>query len=271
MSLRAIHSSRCLWRARHAMLGREALAEPPSCPCSSENFPDPFVLPHGRNSSLIRPMTAPTCRSRLRPDLVHWAFAADPALAARTSTPCPSSERGRRRVHLGAGSARTRRQVSALLHRERREGGTRSASVWPRPADPLGPFVETRRPSRSSARPSLAAASTPSPSAMPTASSIFTSRTTATGSTRAPRCGEQPLAADGLSVVGQPVELMKDDQSWEAAAWSKRRPWSIRPPAMSCSSPAASFGWNPEKAAFALRHGLCELRRPARPVHQVGR
>ena len=66
-------------------------------------------------------------------------------------------------------------------------------------ADPLGPFVDERR--RADRLPDRARrnASTPARSATPTASSIFTSRMTATASMPAPRCGASRSPPDGLS------------------------------------------------------------------------
>ena len=69
----------------------------------------------------------------------------------------------------------------------------------------------------------------------------------------------QPLAADGLSVTGQPVELLKDDQGWEARV--VEAPTMVRSPSgYELFFSGGFFGWNPEEGGlspYAMGYASC--------------
>ena len=69
----------------------------------------------------------------------------------------------------------------------------------------------------------------------------------------------QPLAADGLSVTGQPVELVKDNQNWEERV--VEAPTMVRSPAgYELFFSGGFFGWNPDEGGlspYAMGYASC--------------
>ena len=77
----------------------------------------------------------------------------------------------------------------------------------------------------------------------------------------------QPLASDGLSVTGQPTELVKDNQGWEERV--VEAPTMVRSPAgYELFFSGGFFGWNPEEGGlspYAMGYASCSSA--ARPLH----
>lgn len=230
-------------------LAAAAPSDPSFVPVFKANFPDAFVLAqanrfiaYSTNDGANVPVAAST-------DLVHWAFIADPqrpgkqldALPALGSWAKPGFTWAPEVLQLGGKyllyyTASDRRKNAQCI-------GVAVAS------DALGPFVD----------------SSPEPLVCQTAlggsidadafrdddgklylyfkndGNRVHARTSLWG---------QPLAADGMSVTGQPVELVKDDQGWEERV--VEAPTMVRSPAgYDLFFSGGFFGWNPGEGGLS--------------------
>jgi beta-xylosidase len=236
-------------------IGAADLTQNAFVPVLKENFPDPFVLSHGSRFIGYSTNDGPNVPMATSPDLVHWSFAADSAGKRRDALP-----------RLGAWAKAGFTWAPAVLQlgnlyllynpaSDRRKNmqciGVAVAG------DPLGPFVDSR----------------PDP---------IVCQTDRGGSIDADAFRDsdgklylyykndgnrvrqhtaiwaQTLAADGLSVVGQPVELIHDDKAWEQRL--VEAPTMVHSPAgYELFFSAAYFGWNEDQrlSPYAMGYASC--------------
>jgi beta-xylosidase len=241
-----------------AMLAAAAIAEPSFVPVFKQDFPDAFVLPHGSEFIAYATNNGANVPVATSPDLVHWAFGADPARPGKILDALPE---------LGSwakGGFTWAPEVLALNGKyllyytasARRENGqcvgVASAS------DPKGPFRD------SSAAPLLCQTelggtidASPFRDADGKLYLYFKNdgnrihaRTSLWGA---------PLSPDGLSMGGSPVELLKDDQSWEERV--VEAPTMVHSPAgYQLFFSGGFFGWNPQEGGlspYAMGYANC--------------
>ena len=235
-----------------------AAAEPSFVPVFREDFADAFVLPHGAQFIAYATNNGANVPIASSPDLVHWSFAASPAQPGKVRDALPQ---------LGAWAKPGFTWAPEVLElggkyllyytaSDRRKNaqcvGVAVAS------DPLGPFVD--------------ASADPIVCQMDLGGTIDASpfhdadgrlylyfkndgnrvhaRTSLWG---------QALSPDGLSLVGAPVELLKDDQKWEDRV--VEAPTMVRSPiGYELFFSGGFFGWNPEEGGlspYAMGYASC--------------
>jgi hypothetical protein len=186
VALRAL--TRPIVAAAAALLCAAASPAGPSfVPVLKDNFPDAFVLQDGGRFIAYSTNDGPNVPMATSNDLVHWNFVANADGKKRDALPKLGSWA---KVGFTWAPEVLKLGGKYLLYYtpQATPAGTRNASAS-RSRPIRSARSSTAIPSRSSARPGSAEASTPTRSATRTASSISTSRTTGTGSVRAPPCG----------------------------------------------------------------------------------
>jgi beta-xylosidase len=244
-----------------AMLCAGASAPPAFLPVFKVNFPDPFVLPHGGKFIAYSTNDGPNVPVATSTDLVHWSFAADSAGNRLDALP-----------RLGSWAKTGFTWAPEVLQIGDRYVLYYTASDPKKDAqcigaavasDPMGPFVDNA----------------PQP---------IVCQTDLGGSIDADafrdgdgklylyfkndgnRVGKhssiwaQQLAADGLSVAGTPVELIRDDKSWEQKL--VEAPTMVHSPiGYELFFSAAFFGWNDDQARSPYGMGYASCSGPMGP------
>ena len=231
-------------------------AEPSFVPAFKENFPDAFVLVHGGQFIAYSTNDGPNVPMAVSSDLVHWRFATDSAGKKLDALPrlgswaktgftwAPEVMKAGDRYLLYYTASDARRNAQCI--------GVAVAS------DPFGPFVDDR------AEPIVCQAdlggSIDASAFRDSDGKLYLyfkndgnrvhARTSLWG---------QALAADGLSVTGPPVELVKDDQKWEERV--VEAPTMVRSPAgYELFFSGGFFGWNAEEGGlspYAMGYANC--------------
>jgi beta-xylosidase len=234
-----------------------AAAEPSFVPVFEENFPDAFVMPYGNRFVAYSTNNGPNVPVAMSSDLVHWSFVGDPQTGKQrdalprlgtwakegfTWAPELLELGGKYLLYYTASDVRRNAQCI----------GVAVAS------DPLGPFVDDR------AEPIVCqtelGGSIDADAFRDADGKLYLyfkndgnrvhARTSIWG---------QPLAPDGLSVTGNAVELVGDDQRWEERV--VEAPTMVRSPAgYEMFFSGGFFGWNPEEGGlspYAMGYAKC--------------
>lgn len=234
-----------------------AAGEPSFVPVFTQNFPDAFVLPLGSEFIAYSTNDGPNVPVAISRDLVHWSFAPDPATGKqRDALP-----------RLGAwakGGFTWAPEVFQLGNRyllyytasdRRKNAQCIGVAVA---GDPLGPFVDSN-PEPLVCQTNLGG-SIDADAFRDADGKLYLyfkndgnrvhARTSLWG---------QALSPDGLSLVGQPVELLKDNQGWEERV--VEAPTMVRSPAgYNLFFSGGFFGWNPEEGGlspYAMGYANC--------------
>ncbi len=233
-----------------------APVEPLFVPVFKEDFPDAFVLPHGSGFIAYSTNNGPNVPMAQSSDLIHWSFVGDASGKKRDALPrlgswakegftwAPEVLQLGDKYLLYYTASDTRKNAQCI--------GVAIAS------DPLGPFVD------SNAEPIVCqtdlGGSIDADAFRDSDGKLYLyfkndgnrvhARTSLWG---------QPLAPDGLSVTGQPAELVKDDQGWEARV--VEAPTMVRSPAgYELFFSGGFFGWNVEEGGlspYAMGYASC--------------
>jgi len=240
-----------------ATAAADPLTQDAFVPVFHEDFPDAFVLPQGNMFVAYATNNGANVPIAISRDLVNWTFAGDPATGKqRDALP-----------QLGAWAKTGFTWAPEVLQLGNRYLLYYTASDRKRnmqcigvaeAAAPLGPFVDSR------AEPIVCQAglggsidADPFHDAGGKLYLYFKNdgnrvhaRTSLWG---------QTLAPDGLSVTGQPVELVKDNQSWEERV--VEAPTMVRSPAgYELFFSGGFFGWNPDEGGlspYAMGYATC--------------
>jgi beta-xylosidase len=233
-----------------------AAADPSFVPVFREDFPDAFVLLHGSEFIAYATNNGPNVPMARSTDLVHWAFVGDangnkrdalPKLGSWAKTgftwaPEVLQLGGKYLLYYTASDARKNMQCI----------GVAVAS------DPMGPFVDSN-PEPIVCQTSLGGSIDASPLRDSDGKLYLYFKNDGNRVHARTSLWGQPLAADGLSVTGQPVELLKDDQGWEARV--VEAPTMVRSPAgYELFFSGGFFGWNPEEGGlspYAMGYASC--------------
>lgn len=245
-----------------ALLCSGAASNPSFVPVFTENFPDAFVLPQGARFIAYSTNDGPNVPVATSTDLVHWSFATDPrtdrridALPALGSWAKTGFTWAPEVLQLG------NRYLLYYTASDRRKSaqciGVAVAT------DPLGPFVDNA----------------PEPIVCQTAlgGSIdadafrdedgklylyFKNDGNRVGQHTA--IWGQQLSPDGLSVLGQPQELIHDDKPWEQRL--VEAPTMVRTPAgYELFFSAAFFGWHEDQNLSPYGMGYASCSGPLGP------
>ena len=157
-------------------------------PVFDEDFPDAFVLPHGSGFIAYATNNGPNVPIAVSPDLVHWAFATDPATGKRRDA-LPALGAWAKEGFTWAPEVLAARRAYLLYYTasdRTREPQCIGVAVA---ADPKGPFVDRLAEPIVCQTDLGGSIDADARSATPTASSISISRMTGTGFTSAGASG----------------------------------------------------------------------------------
>lgn len=233
-----------------------ATAEPSFVPVFKENFPDAFVLQYGGRFIAYSTNDGPNVPVATSTDLVHWAFAADPATGRqRDALPVLGSwaKRGFTWAPevLQVGSKFLLYYTASDVKRNAQCIGVATAS------DPLGPFVDNR------AEP-IVCQTDLGGSIDADAFKDADGKLYLYFKNDGNRVGKhssiwgQQLSSDGLSTIGTPQELIHDDKAWEQKL--VEAPSMVHAPVgYELFFSAAYFGWNAdqERSPYGIGYASC--------------
>lgn len=235
-----------------------AAADPSFLPVFRENFPDAFVLQYGSKFVAYSTNDGPNVPVAVSSDLVHWNFAADPAKPGIKLDALPKIGAWATKGFTWAPEV-LKLGDRFLLYYSASDSRKNSQCVGVAVAsNPFGPFVD------SNAQPIVCqtalGGSIDSDAFRDTDGKLYLyykndgnrvhARTSLWG---------QALAPDGLSVTGAPVELVKDNQGWEARV--VEAPTMVRSPAgYELFFSGGFFGWNEIEGGlspYAMGYATC--------------
>jgi beta-xylosidase len=244
--------------AGSALLCVAAAAAPSFVPVFTQDFPDPFVLPHGSEFIAYSTNNGANVPVAVSKDLVHWGYAADPANPGKQLDALPK---------LGSWAKEGFTWAPEVLQLGDRYLLYYTASDRARNAQcigvavaqsPYGPFTD------SNAQPivcqtDLGGSIDADPFRDADGKLYLYFKNDGNRVHARTSLWGQTLAADGLSVTGQAVELVKDDQGWEERV--VEAPTMVRSPAgYRLFYSGGFFGWNPEEGGlspYAMGYANC--------------
>lgn len=250
-----------IWRIAVAAAGLLCVAaapEPSFVPVFQQDFPDAFVLPHGPQFIAYATNNGVNVPVAVSNDLTHWAFAGDPARPGKPLDALPKLGSWAKEGFTWAPEVLQLGDKYLLYYTAsdaRKNAQCIGVAVA---ASPFGPFVD------SNDEPLVCqldlGGSIDADAFRDADGKLYLyfkndgnrvhARTSLWG---------QPLAPDGLSVAGQPVELLKDDQGWEDRV--VEAPTMVRSPAgYELFFSGGFFGWNPEEGGlspYAMGYANC--------------
>ena len=233
-----------------------AASDPSFVPVFRENFPDAFVLLHNGQFIAYATNNGPNVPMAISKDLVHWAFVGDASGKQRDALPqlgswaktgftwAPEVLQLGSRYLLYYTASDKRKNMQCL--------GVASA------ADPLGPFVDGN-PEPIVCQTALGGSIDASPFRDSDGKLYLYFKNDGNRVHARTSLWAQPLAVDGMSVTGQPVEVIKDDQGWEERV--VEAPTMVKSPAgYEIFFSGGFFGWNPEEGGlspYAMGYASC--------------
>jgi beta-xylosidase len=239
-----------------------ALAEPAFVPVFRENFPDPFVLLSNGRFVAYSTNDGPNVPMATSSDLVHWSFVTDPASGKRRDalprlgswaktgfTWAPEVLQLGDRYLLYYTASDTRKNAQCI--------GVAVA------ANPLGSFVDDR-PDPIVCQTELGGSIDADAFKDADGKLYLYFKNDGNHVGKHSAIWAQQLGPDGLSVVGEPVELIHDDQAWEQRL--VEAPTMVHSPiGYELFFSAAYFGWNPDQDRSPYGMGYASCASPIGP------
>ena len=232
-------------------------------PVFTENFPDAVVIRHGAQFIAYSTNDGPNVPIATSTDLVHWSFAMDPARPGKRRDALPRLGVWAKPGFTWApevielGGRYLLYYTASDVKRNAQCVGVAVAS------DPLGPFVD------SSPNPIVCQAElggTIDADAFRDTDGKLYLYFKNDGNRVGKHSGiwGQQLTADGLSVTGQAVELIRDDKAWEQKL--VEAPTMVRSPlGYELFFSAAYFGWNEDQKLSPYGMGYASCAGPLGP------
>jgi beta-xylosidase len=256
VALRAVVKTLVVAAAGLLCAAAEPLTQDAFVPVFRQNFPDPFVLLHGGRFYAYSTNEGANVPVATSTDLVHWAFAADPASGKRidalpklgawakegfTWAPEVLALGGKYLLYYTASDRRKDMQCI----------GVAVAS------QPLGPFVDNS-PEPLVCQTAIGGSIDANPFRDADGKLYLYYKNDGNRIGQRTAIWGQPLAPDGLAVLGQPVELIHDDKPWEQRL--VEAPTMVRSPAgYQLFFSAAFFGWNDDQrlSPYGMGYATC--------------
>ena len=239
-------------------LSAAAAAEPSFVPVLKTNFPDAFVLPHGGEFlaySTNDGANVPVAMSR---NLTDWTVLTDPADPKRKYDAMPHLANWAKEGFTWAPEVLELNGKYLLYYTASARRENSQCVGVAVAADPKGPFVDSNAgPIVCQTR--LGGTIDASPF-KDTDGSLYLYFKNDGNRVHAPTSlWAQRLAADGMSVLGEPQEIMRDDERWEDRVIEA--PTVIRGPAgYDLFYSGGFFGWNPDEGGlspYAMGYASC--------------
>lgn len=239
-------------------LSAAATAEPSFVPVLKTNFPDAFVLPHGSEFlaySTNDGANVPVAMSR---NLTDWTVLADPADPKRKYDAMPRMASWAKEGFTWAPEVLELNGKYLLYYTASARRENAQCVGVAVAADPKGPFVD------SNAGPvvcqtKLGGTIDASPFKDADGSLYLYFKNDGNRVHARTSLWGQRLGPDGLSVIGEPQEMMRDDERWEDRVIEA--PTMIRAPAgYDLFYSGGFFGWNPEEGGlspYAMGYAKC--------------
>jgi beta-xylosidase len=230
-----------------ALLCAAAAAQPSFVPAFKQNFPDAFVLPHGAELIAYSTNDGPNVPIAVSKDLIHWSFVTDANGRKRDALPKLGSW-----AKTGFTWAPEVLQLGQryLLYYTASDARKSAQCIGVAVAtDPLGPFVDNS-PEPIVCQTELGGSIDPDAFRDADGKLYLYFKNDGNRVHARTSLWGQPLAADGLSVTGPPVELIKDNQGWEDRV--VEAPTMVRSPAgYALFFSGGFFGWNPGEGGLS--------------------
>lgn len=242
--------------AAAALLCVAAAPDPSFVPVFKANFPDPFVLLHDGQFIAYSTNDGPNVPIASSTDLVHWSFATDAQGRKRDALPRLGSWakegftwapevldlNGRYLLYYTASARRENMQCVGVAVA----------------ADPKGPFVDSAT-APIVCQTKLGGTIDASPFKDADGSLYLYFKNDGNRVHERTSLWGQRLAPDGMSVVGEPQELLKDNERWEDRVIEA--PTMVRAPTgYDLFYSGGFFGWNPEEGGlspYAMGYANC--------------
>jgi len=232
-------------------------SQPSFVPVFTVNFPDAFVLPYGGNFLAYSTNDGPNVPLAMSKDLVHWSFVGDPATGKQRDA-VPKLGSWAKPGFTWAPEVLQLGQKYLLYYTasDRRENaqciGVAVAN------DPYGPFVDNS-PEPIVCQTKLGGSIDPDAFRDSDGKLYLYFKNDGNRVHARTSLWGQALSQDGLSVTGDPVELVKDDQGWEDRVIEA--PTMVRSPAgYELFFSGGFFGWRPEEGGlspYAIGYASC--------------
>jgi beta-xylosidase len=237
------------------MVGAAAAAEPAFVPAFRENFPDASVLQHGSRFIAYSTNDGPNVPMATSNDLVHWTFVGDSNGKKRDALPRLGS--WAREGFTWAPEVIQLGQKYLLYYTAsdvKRNAQCIGVAVA---ADPLGPFVDDR-PEPIVCQAELGGSIDADAFRDSDGKLYLYFKSDGNRIGKHTAIWGQQLSPDGLSVIGQAVELIHDDSGWEQRL--VEAPTMVRSPVgYELFFSAAFFGWNNDQrqSPYAMGYASC--------------
>lgn len=240
-----------------AVLATAGECDPSFVPVFRQNFPDAFVLPHGSEFIAYSTNDGPNVPMARSSDLVHWTFVGDPATGRQRDalpklgawaksgfTWAPEVLQIGNRYVLYYTASATRQNAQCI--------GAAVAS------DPYGPFVDSN-PEPIVCQTKLGGSIDPDAFRDSDGKLYLYYKNDGNRVHERTSIWVQQLAPDGLSVVGESLALLNDNQAWEDRV--VEAPTMVRSPAgYELFFSGGFFGWRPEEGGlspYAMGYARC--------------
>lgn len=236
-----------------------APAEPAFVPVLRQNFPDAFVLPHGGTFIAYATNNGPNVPIATSTDLVHWSFPPDPADPRRARDALPQLGSWAKPGFTWAPEV-LRLGDKYLLYYTASDRTKNAQCIGVAVAsDPLGPFVDSN-PQPIVCQTDLGGSIDADPFRDADGQVYLYFKNDGNRVHARTSLWGQRLAPDGLSVTGQPVELLKDNQAWEQRV--VEAPTMVRSPlGYELFFSGGFFGWNVEEGGlspYGMGYAACK-------------
>jgi beta-xylosidase len=233
-------------------------SEPSFVPVFKVNFPDPFVLSDGKRFIAYSTNDGPNVPMATSADLVHWSFVMDSARPGQKRDALPRLGTWAKQGFTWAPEVLQLGGKFLLYYTasdRRRDMQCIGAAVA---SDPLGPFVDSA-PEPIVCQTKLGGSIDANAFRDADGKLYLYFKNDGNRVHARTSLWAQQLAADGLSVTGAAVELIKDDQRWEERV--VEAPSMVRSPAgYELFFSGGYFGWNPEEGGlspYAMGYASC--------------